>query len=296
MSRTTQTMVMTTLMTLTCVGVLAAQGPLALDLVRQQYASADYDGVLAVLATTPTAPRDVVEADRLRAFSLLALGQVSDADVVIARLVLAEPRWLPGDDHSPRVRAAFRTVRERVLPVEARRLYDEGRAAYERRSYADAARRLGEALPLIEALALDGRAEMEDLRILANGFLTLSRERMPAAAPTPARLVEGVRRLAPAAELATPVETAATEAVPIRQDLPPWRLGLGGPGAVFRGAIAVSIDEDGRVVDAQIAVPVHPGYDPELVRAAMNWRYEPARRGGQAVRTRRRVEVELRSR
>lgn len=275
---------------------LAGQSPLVLDLVRQRYASADYDGALAVLAATAPAPRDAVEADRLRAFSLLALGQVSDADAVIARIVTAEPRWLPGDDHSPRVRAAFRAVRDRVLPIEARRRYDQGRAAFERRAFADAADRLGEALPIMEALALDGRAEMEDLRILTNGFLALSREMTPKAEPVPARLTVGVRGPVHAAELVAPIESAVTEAVPLRQDLPPWRLGLGGPGAVFRGAIAVSIDEDGQVVDAQIAVPVHPGYDPELIRAARNWRYEPARRGGQAVRTRRRVEVELRSR
>jgi TonB family protein len=275
---------------------LAGQSPLVLDIVRQRYASADYDGALAVLAATAPAPRDAVEADRLRAFSLLALGQVSDADAVIARIVTAEPRWLPGDDHSPRVRAAFRTVRDRVLPAAARRLYDEGRAAFERRAFGDAALRLGEALPIMEALALDGRAEMEDLRILTNGFLTLSREMAPKAEPEPARLTAGVKGPVQAAELVAAVESAVTEAVPLRQDLPPWRLGLGGPDSVFRGAIAVSIDEDGRVVDAQIAVPVHPGYDSELLRAAMNWRYEPARRGGQTVRTRRRVEVELRSR
>ncbi len=288
-----------------------------LELARLRYAAADYDGTIAAL---PSSDGDV-EANRLRALSLLALGRVAEAEVAIERLVLAEPRWVPGDELSPRVRVVVHGVRDRVLPDTARQAYDEGRRAYERRAYGGAIAHLERAIAIAEALAIEGRPGMEDLRILADGFLTLSRSLLPppvvvapvlaassvpivvplAASPPTTAAVPDDEAPGGAVRAAASTDTLAGasptfEARVIRQDLPPWRLGLGGPGAVFRGVIDVHIDATGRVVDAEMLVPVHPGYDPELMRAARDWRYEPARRDGVPVPTRRRVEVALQSR
>ncbi|MCC7125549.1 MAG: energy transducer TonB [Acidobacteria bacterium] len=282
-----------------------------LEAARLRYAAADYDGTIAALPSTDASG---VEANRLRALSLLALGRVAEAEVAIERLVLAAPGWVPGDDLSPRVRVVVRGVRDRVLPDTARQAYDEGRRAYERHAYAGAIAHLERAITIAEALALEGQPGMEDLRILADGFLTLSRSLLPPPVVTPPVLASSsspivvplaalVNAPAEAAESeVTAAVVSAADASPtfearvIRQDLPPWRLGLGGPGAVFRGVIDVQIDAEGRVVASEMVVPVHPGYDPELMRAARDWRYEPARREGVPVPTRRRVEVALRSR
>jgi TonB family protein len=100
----------------------------------------------------------------------------------------------------------------------------------------------------------------------------------------------------PVPAVAAGIDEPSSEPVTIRQDLPPWTYIIGGPEATFRGAIDVRIDEQGRVVEAVIAAPVHPLYDDELRQAARRWRYEPARRGGRAVAAHKRVEVELRAR
>jgi hypothetical protein len=214
----------------------------------------------------------------------------------MARLGTAYPSYTPGDDHSPRVRLAFRTVRDRVLPARARALYEEGRRAYGHGRFQDAQLALADAMPVIDALVEEGRAGMADLRVLAAGFLALARERMPVA-PTPAPLLAGgpadvEARLSPLVA----ADHVSTPPVPIDQALPPWPFGLAGVRTTFKGAIDVRIDERGLVASASMAAPVHPLYDRELLLAAQQWRYEPARRGGRAVASLKRVEVVIQPR
>lgn len=288
---------------LACVAGSAAalaqtQTPLAS--ARARYAAADYEGALAALADARRQEdEDALEADRLQAFCLLALDRAQEADAVIARIVTSDPSFDPGDEASPRIRIAFRTVREKLVPMLARRLYDEGRAAFDRGAFVDAVQRFTEALPAIEALAGDGDRLMEERRVLTNGFLALARERVPPAAPTATPLVGRgwtVETLRPPIAGSAGAAPAPSQPVPIRQDLPPWTPGLGGPDGVFRGAIDVRIDERGRVVEARVVAPVHPLYDETLLRAAWLWRYQPARRAGLAVASHKRVEVVLRAR
>jgi len=98
--------------------------------------------------------------------------------------------------------------------------------------------------------------------------------------------------------VATPASAppeAPREAIPIRQDMPPWKP----PAAAdrftsgFSGVIEVDIDETGAVTAARIVDPSYPAYDALLLEAARAWRYEPARRNGQPAKSTRRVGVVL---
>jgi hypothetical protein len=96
-----------------------------------------------------------------------------------------------------------------------------------------------------------------------------------------------------------PARSTPPDAEPIivRQTLPPWTFSVGGNfDAVLRGAIEVEIDERGNVVGAAITQPVHPLYDSVLLKASRDWKYQPAQRGGQPAKSRKRIEVVLRTR
>jgi TonB family protein len=259
---------------------------------RASYVAARYDHALALLDAVDADTAATAEAHRLRAVCLLALGRVEEAERAIARAVAIGPAEALPSDVSPRVRGVFRAVRDRVLPVLAVERYESGKAAFERRDFTTAIREFEAGLPLLEMLAQEGQSEMEARRVLATDFLALSRQLLPP-----------VVEVRPALDARPPVATwtvpvARTVAAPlqtppivVRQDLPPWPYALGQPYATFRGAIDVSIDATGVVVDAVVVASVHPRYDQDLMRAARTWRYEPARRAGRPVATTKRVEV-----
>ena len=58
-----------------------------------------------------------------------------------------------------------------------------------------------------------------------------------------------------------------------------------------RGLVEVVIDEQGRVVAMAMRQSLHPGYDALILNAARDWKYQPARYGGQPVRFRRLISV-----
>ena len=74
--------------------------------------------------------------------------------------------------------------------------------------------------------------------------------------------------------------------VPIKQVLPQRVVPQGTrPGAWQpEGVIELTIDESGDVVNVALRKPFHPSYDPQIVKAAMGWKYEPARKDGVPVR------------
>lgn len=90
----------------------------------------------------------------------------------------------------------------------------------------------------------------------------------------------------------------AVPPVAIMQELPQWAPPSFGAQfqSEFRGAVEVTIDDKGQVVDAKIVEAIHPAYDPQLLEAAARWRYQPARRGNRPVVSTKRVEVVLRPR
>ena len=269
----------------------AAQDSLAP--VRNLYESAAYEEALTAIGRLKSNADlgGVVEIDRYRALCLIALGRSAEADQAIETTVTLDPLYQPAAaDASPRVRAAFATVRHRVLPTVVRSLYASAKAAYDRKAFAEAADGLDKTVRVIDSLE-GSKPELGDLRILASGFLDLSKAAIakpaPAPAPTPARVVEVPVSLAPAPPL--PFSNVAAK----RQDLPQLPFSLAATKGQYRGTVEVEINEAGNVVSARVIKSVHVLYDPLLLVAARDWKYEPARINGRPTAVRKRVEVVL---
>jgi len=282
----------------TCIsGVAAAQD--TLEPVRALYASADYEGALSALdrlqVTAAAIPR--IDIDRYRVYCLVALGQRDEADQVIEAIVTQNPLYQPSAaDDPPRIRAAFTQVRRRILPTVARRLYAVGKAAFDQKEFPEAEHTLEKTLQIIDAPETGDQPELADLRTLVIGFLELSR-----ASIMPARIDATVLSPNAATVAARPPVVApapTSEPIALRQVLPHWTYGQSGAlfQGEFRGAIEIDIDEGGRVVAAEIVQPIHPLYDPLLLQAARDWSYEPARRNGEPIKIRKRVDVVLQPR
>jgi hypothetical protein len=263
----------------------------ALDPVRQLYASAEYEEALTALGRLQTeTPAAGLEINRYRALCLIALNRGTEADHVIESIVAADPLYQPSaTDASPHVRAAFSTVRERVLPAVARSLYIEAKAAYDRKAYTDAAPAFERTVRVIDTIESPAKDELADLRVLASGFLDLSKAAaVPKAAPAPATPAKQEVAAAPPAPAAPP----NTGLVVLKQDLPPLPFSVMslGPGQ-YHGVLELQIDERGNVTGARIIESVQLLYDPILLKAARDWKYEAPRIAGKPIATVKRVEI-----
>jgi TonB family protein len=68
---------------------------------------------------------------------------------------------------------------------------------------------------------------------------------------------------------------------------------MGTPPAID-GLVGITIDERGRVEQADIIRSLHAAYDRLLLQAAAEWTYEPATRNGQPVKFRKTIRLALR--
>ena len=277
----------------------AAQDPLAA--ARDLYASAAYEDALAVLGkvTAETRVNAAAEIDRYRVLCLIALGRSLEADRVIESIIAADPFYEPDPtDAAPRVRTAFSNVRRRVLPVLARSTYAGGKAEFDRKAYTDAARELERTVRVIDEIEAPARAELADLRVLASGFLVLSRsaadQPKPPAEPAPVPPSSSAPEKTQVPTASLPVRPS-TDLVVLRQELPPlpYSLTTSGKGE-YRGIVEVDINEAGSVTGARMVQAVHAFYDPLLLRATREWKYEAPRVFGKPIPSRKRVAIVLR--
>jgi TonB family protein len=268
-----------------------------LTAARDLYASARYDEALAVLNGLPS---DAVASDRksieqYRSLCLLALGRGAEAESAIAAVVTADPLFMPGEaDASPRVRLAFSEVRQRLLPQIASTRYAAAKAAYDRKEYSSAEGQFRNLLALLDDPQMGGR--LGDLRTLASGFVDLA---SAAAAPPPEpKKADLPAPAAPAPSAAAPKEphvwmadeAGVTPPVALRQDVPRVPSAISAQ-ARERGLLEVVIDEQGRVTNLALRLPIHPMYDPQLLAAAREWRYKPATVDGAPVKFRKLIQV-----
>ena len=269
-----------------------------LTAARDLYASARYDEALAVLSGLPS---DVVATDRksieqYRSLCLLALGRSSEAEGAIAAVITADPLFVPAEaDASPRVRAAFSEVRQRLLPQIASTRYVAAKSAFDRKDYSLAESQFRSLLALLEDPQMGGR--LPDLRTLTNGFLDLA---TAAAAPPPEP--KKAEAAAPAPTPATPppaakepriwtAEDAGVAApVALRQDVPRVPTTISAQ-ARERAILEILIDEQGRVTNLSMRMSIHPMYDPQLLAAARDWRYRPATVDGVPVKFRKLIQI-----
>ena len=279
------------------------QGPL--NTAKDLYASARYDEALSVLNGLRIGESvDRKSVEQYRSLCLLALGRSSEAETAIAAVVTADPTYRPAESEAaPRVRATFTDVRKRLLPEIATARYQAAKAAYDRKDWAASEQQFRAVLELIDDPDTGGK--LGDLRVLTVGFLELSAR---AAAPPPSPVEPKPTAAAPVAAPPVPAAAAATPAGPtpgkvytaddamvrppvvVRQDIPPVPQGL---MAMVRprGLVEVVIDEQGRVIGMSMRQSLHPAYDAQILSAARDWKYQPARYDGQAVRFRRLISV-----
>jgi hypothetical protein len=161
----------------------AAGGQDQLGAAKELYSAAAFDDALTTLEIlrtdlSPTAPQSR-EVARYRAFCLIALGRDTEAAQSIEGIVLAEPTYVPSEaEVSPRIGAAFRDIRRRILPGIARGTYAVARAAFDRKDYQAAAGQFERVIALMEDADVSpasGESSASDFRTLAAGFLELSR-------------------------------------------------------------------------------------------------------------------------
>jgi tetratricopeptide (TPR) repeat protein len=259
----------------------------SLEAAKTLYASASYDEALSALEKVDSDAQRL-EADQYRAFCLIALERPADAQRAIAAVVNANPAYAPDPaEVSPRIRDAFLKVRRDLLPDLSRRLYLDARSAFDRKDREAAVAAFRTVVSVIDSAApVEG--SIAELRVLAQGFLELS-EALPAKEPT--RAEPQPSGTATASKPAAPV---VTPPVAVKQSLPLWNP-PDGPGRFreYAGAVHVKIGADGKVQSADIIRSIYPAYNQILLRAAMGWEYEPARRDGVAIASEKTVEVRL---
>jgi hypothetical protein len=88
-------------------------------------------------------------------------------------------------------------------------------------------------------------------------------------------------------------EPGVVPAAAITQTVPRWITPVSLPQQQWQGALEVMIDERGAVTSAELLKPIHPAYDPQLIKAALSWKYHPARKDGVPVRSVKVVNIRL---
>ena len=256
------------------------------------YASAAYHEALAVLDRLMQAappPADARLIEQHRALCLLALGRVEDAETAIAAVVSADPSYRPDEAHvSPRVIAAFRDVRGRLLPQMIQVRYRDARRFYDEQDWPRAIKAFGDVGALAGDPDVVDNQTVADYVLLAGDFRRLAEAASalppaPPPPPEPESAVVGLIYDASHADVVAPVALV--------QQLPRWPSAAISPPEA--GLLEIVIDEAGAVEQASVIQPMSPLYDQRAVEAARSWRYEPAARAGHPVRFRKVIRVEF---
>jgi TonB family protein len=265
-----------------------ASGQESLQSAKDLYASAAYEDALAVLGRLQRTDSPL-EVQQYRAFCLIALGRVDEAERAIELVVSANPKYVPtAMDVSPRIQEVFTRTRNQILPEIARERYVDAKRALDRKDRDAAVTGFAAVVELIDGASPELREALDELRFLAAGFLDLSTAMRPSA---PAGASPE-----PATATARPRSIEITPPVALKQVMPPWAPTGATSRQVYSGAIRVAISAAGRVESASIVRPSHPAYDRVLLQAAMSWEYQPARRDGVGVPSEQVVEIQLKPR
>jgi hypothetical protein len=289
----------------------SAQGTLAG--ARELYAAAAYDDALTMLNSLQSSdrrPEDGRAINEYRALCLLALGRTDEATTAIQTMVTAVPSYHPSEaDVSPRVRAAFRDVRQRILPGIIQQKYADAKAAFDRKNLAAASDGFRLVLELLndpDVGAAANQPPLSQLRPLAASFRDLAMAAASAtASSTPPR--------ASAAPVAATATVVAAPTVSQRQApthiytwsdpnvVPPEVMRQVMPllGDVFvqrQGTVEIVINEAGLVETATMTVPVNAVYNGLVLAAAKSWRYKPATINGAPVKFKNSIQLDLKRR
>jgi len=294
--------------------VASARGAFADDTdtfahAKELYASAAYDEALAVLdrlqSGAPPAAAETTSIAEYRVFCLLALDRRDEAKKNIEGILQDNPLYVPSEDlASPRIQTAIRDVRRQSLPRIVLQRYALAKLSFERKD-PTAAEQFESVLELLDDPDVKAVPALGDLRTIVSAFRDLTKAMQttqPPAAPS-MRPLDGLPApptdaAAPATSDALVVYTSndADVAPPIArtQRIPPWIPERRQAAQDFHGTLELLIDETGAVMSATMRASVHPMYNQQLLRAARDWKFTPARRQGRPVRYLKIVEVHLR--
>lgn len=291
---------MRTLFTALCIVMSSTAGVYAQDSIasaRDLYSAAGYEEALAMLNRLDS--DNISASDRMavyqyRAFCLLALGQMSEAERAIEALLTVDLLYRPADAFmSPRLRSAFAAVRQRILPSIVQEEYTRAKGAFDRGEFASATAQFDRVLQALRDSDLGGAAAnppLADLRILATGFRDLS---VKAAAPPPQPApppppVSVVAAVPPSRRIYVGGEPGLTAPVALRQTLPPFQGDMSSPR---EGVIELIINEAGDVESAAMRSSITLRYDTTLLAATKTWKYQPAMLNGRPVRFRKFINI-----
>ncbi len=267
---------------------------------RDLYAGAAYEDALTMLGrlkgANDMAGADARAVDQYRAFCLLALGRQADAERAIEEVVNADAYYQPGEaEVSPRVRTAFRAVRQRMLPGIIQQKYAMAKATYDRKEWAAAADQFTKVLTLIDDPDMDAakKEALGDLKTLAAGFLDLAKTAATPPPPPKPQPPPPPATPPPPAVYSTD-DPAVVPPVVIRQDMPPYpRLAVPTQPTRMRGLLELIIAEDGSVESAVLRRAISRLYDDLLLAAAKRWKYQPATREGKPVKFRKVIDISI---
>jgi len=295
----------TIILALTLTATIAARGAdTPLDTAITLYMSASYEDALTALNQLPPGT-DQDQADKYRELCLLGLNRPKEATQTIERLITRKPLLKVDETDSPKLVVMFREAQLRLIPAAAKSLYTTAKQDFERGRIAASASEFRQVLALISEVGETHDAALADLKMLAEGFSKLADQQQLAAAQPPVNppapvgeTREDTRPPAPSPERqASKIYDASdpdvAPPVAVVQRVPAWTPRDDMEKKRYSGTVEIVIDENGSVISAALTAPVFPSYDQLLLQAAKNWRYKPARRGGQPVKYRRAVAVLL---
>jgi hypothetical protein len=282
-----------------CPGIVWAQE--SLQTAQALYASASYDEALAMLERLqkqPLPPSDALELQQNRALCLLALGRTADAEQALAAVVKTNPTYRPAEaTTAPRVRTMFKDVRSKLLASVIVSVYNDARAAYDQKQFADALKGFRQVQALVDdpdLPAADAKG-VQEYKVLADGFAKLADAAANPPAPAPAAAAASVAPVAPAApavdytRLFDSNDKDVTPPVTLRQDMPRWLAQA--PSVPRGGALELIITATGVVERATLTQGMSPTFDHQLLEATKNWKYQPATLDGHPVRYRKLIRI-----
>jgi hypothetical protein len=299
---------MRTLFLVTCLALLFTMplhGQESIAVARDLYTAANYDDALVLLSRLDSPgsnPSDRMAINQYRAFCLLALGRAVEAERAIEAVVSTDPLYHPTEsDASPRLRTAFASVRQRILPVVVQQDYARAKAAFDRQEFAIAAAEFDRVLAVLGDPDLGtaaARPPLSDLRTLAIGFRDLSARAVPpppvqpAPEPVPAAAAAAAPKTAVAAikSIYNGGDSGVVAPVVIRQVLPAFQREM---FPARDGVLEILINEAGLVESAAMRLSMNPRYDSQLINAARGWRYQPATVEGVPVKFRKIINISL---
>jgi tetratricopeptide (TPR) repeat protein len=264
-----------------------------LDEAKRYYDAAAYEDALAALSKVErSSGSQIVQVEQYRAFCFIALGRAADAQGAVAALVNADPLYVPAA--SPRVLSVVSEIRRNLLPSVARRLLDNGRNAFAQKNFDEARESFQLLLRVLDDPAIHGRPEVQDFRVLAEGFAALMNA-TPVPTPTSAGAAAADTTEAKTTGPAPAAVPVVVPPVAVREVLPPWVP----PDQLtakfeYTGTLRITIGVDGRVKAATIQDRSHASYDLRLLEAARTWIYKPATRDGEPVEFDKLLEIKLR--